>query len=61
MGNVLFFTAANVGNVGIVAVLTGLAPLVVAVLALVFLRERLTRTELSAMIITIAGAGLLAI
>jgi drug/metabolite transporter (DMT)-like permease len=61
LGNVLFFTAANVGNVGIVAVLTGLAPLVVAVLALVFLRERLTRTELSAMIITIAGAGLLAI
>ena len=58
LGNVLFFTAANLGNVGVVSVLTGLAPLVVAVLALVFLRERLTRTELAAMIITIAGAGL---
>jgi EamA domain-containing membrane protein RarD len=31
------------------------------VLALIFLRERLTRTELAAMGITIAGAGLLAI
>jgi len=61
MGNVLFFTAASLGNVGIVSVLTGLAPLVVAVLALIFLRERLTRTELAAMGITIVGAGLLAI
>ena len=61
MGNVLFFTAANLGNVGVVSVLTGLAPLVVAVLALVFLRERMARSELVAMGITIAGAGLLAI
>ena len=60
LGNVVFFTAANLGNVGVVSVLTGLAPLVVAVLALIFLRERLTRWELTAMIITIAGAGLLA-
>jgi drug/metabolite transporter (DMT)-like permease len=61
LGNVVFFTAANFGNVGVVSVLTGLAPLVVAVLALIFLRERLTRTELAAMGITIVGAGLLAI
>lgn len=61
MGNVLFFTAANLGNVGVVSVLTGLAPLVVAVLALMFLRERMARSELVAMGITIAGAGLLAI
>jgi drug/metabolite transporter (DMT)-like permease len=49
------------GNVGVVSVLTGLAPLVVAVLALMFLRERMARSELVAMGITIAGAGLLAI
>ena len=61
MGNVLFFTAANMGNVGVVSVLTGLAPLVVAVLALVFLRERMARSELVAMGITIVGACLLAI
>ena len=61
MGNVLFFTAANMGNVGVVSVLTGLAPLVVAVLALVFLRERMARSELMAMGITIVGACLLAI
>jgi len=61
MGNVLFFTAANMGNVGVVSVLTGLAPLVVAVLALVFLRERMARSELVAMGITILGACLLAI
>ena len=60
MGNVLFFTAANMGNVGVVSVLTGLAPLVVAVLALFFLRERLARSELVAMGITILGACLLA-
>ena len=35
--------------------------IIAAVLALIFLRERLTRTELAAMGITIAGAGLLAI
>ena len=61
LGNVLFFTAANMGNVGVVSVLTGLAPLVVAVLALVFLRERMARSELVAMGITILGACLLAI
>ena len=60
LGNVVFFNAASIGNVGVVSVLTGLAPLVVAVLALVFLRERMTRSELVAMGITILGAGLLA-
>ena len=60
LGNVVFFNAASIGNVGVVSVLTGLAPLVVAVLALVFLRERMTRSELMAMGITILGAGLLA-
>ena len=44
-----------------VAQADSIAALVVAVLALVFLREHLTRTELAAMVITIAGAGLLAI
>jgi drug/metabolite transporter (DMT)-like permease len=61
LGNVVFFNAARIGNVGVVSVLTGLAPLVVAVLALVFLRERMTRSELMAMGITILGAGLLAL
>ena len=61
LGNVLFFTAANMGNVGVVSVLTGLAPLVVTVLALVFLHERMARSELVAMGITILGACLLAI
>ena len=61
LGNVVFFNAASIGNVGVVSVLTGLAPLVVAVLALVFLRERMTRSELMAMGITILGAGLLAL
>ena len=61
VGNVAFFTAANMGDVGVVSVLTGLAPLVVAVLALVFLRERMARSELVAMGITILGACLLVI
>ena len=61
LGNVVFFNAASIGNVGVVSVLTGLAPLVVAVLALVFLRERMTRSELVGMGITILGAGLLAL
>ena len=60
VGNVAFFIAADLGNVGIVSVLTGLAPLVVAVLALLFLHERMARSELVAMGITIVGAGLLA-
>ena len=61
VGNVAFFTAANMGDVGVVSVLTGLAPLVVAVLALVVLRERMARSELVAMGITILGACLLVI
>ena len=55
------FMAANMGDIGVVSVLSGLAPLVVAVLALVFLRERMTRSEFVAMGITIVGAGLLVI
>jgi drug/metabolite transporter (DMT)-like permease len=60
-GNVLFFTAANMGDIGVVSVLSGLSPLVVVVLALVFLRERMARSELVAICITIVGAGLLVI
>lgn len=61
LGNVLSFTAANIGNVGVVSVLTGFALLLVAVLALVFLRERMARSELVTMGITIVGACLLVI
>ena len=61
VGNVALFTAANMGDIGVVSVLSGLSPLVVAVLALVFLRERMARSELVAMGITIVGAGLLVI
>ena len=61
IGNMALFMAANMGDIGVVSVLSGLAPLVVAVLALVFLRERMTRSEFVAMGITIVGAGLLVI
>lgn len=60
VGNVVFFLAADRGDVGVVSVLTGLVPMVVAVLALAFLRERMSRSELAALGITVLGAGLLA-
>lgn len=60
LAQVAFFTAANEGNIGVVSILGSLSPLVTAVLALVLLRERMTRLETAALVIVVVGTGLIA-
>jgi drug/metabolite transporter (DMT)-like permease len=60
LAQVAFFTAANEGNIGVVSILGSLSPLVTAVLALVLLRERMTRLETAALFIVVVGTGLVA-
>lgn len=57
LGNIAFFTAANEGDIGVVAVLGALNPMVTALLAAVFFRERLGRSDYVAFAIVIAGAA----
>ena len=58
LGNAAFFAAANGGDIGIVAVLSSLSPLVTAILAAIRFRERLAATERIAFAIVLAGAAL---
>jgi drug/metabolite transporter (DMT)-like permease len=56
LANIAFYTAANEGNLGIVSILAALSPMVTALLAVAFCKETLTRIELLALIIVVAGA-----
>ena len=58
LGQITFFTAANEGNIGVVAVLGSLTPLVVALLALGVLKEQMSRSERVALVIVLVGTCL---
>lgn len=58
LGQIAFFTAANEGNIGVVAVLGSLTPLVVALLALAVLKEQMSRSERVALVIVLVGTCL---
>jgi drug/metabolite transporter (DMT)-like permease len=58
LGAVAFYTASDLGNLGVVAVLGSMSPIVTALLAFVFLKERLARMEISALLIVLVGAAL---
>jgi len=58
LGNVAFFTAANEGDIGVVAVLGSLSPLVTALLAAIVFKERLARSDYVAFAIVIVGAAI---
>ena len=58
LGQIAFFTAANEGNIGVVAVLGSLTPLVVALLALGVLKEQMSRSERVALVIVLVGTCL---
>jgi len=60
LGNMMFFTAANEGDIGVVAVLGSLSPMVTALLAALILRERLARADYVAFAIVLAGSALIA-
>lgn len=53
-----FATATTGGNVAIVSVLSGLDPIVLAILALFLLKERMTRVQVIGFIIVIGGSFL---
>lgn len=57
LGNFAFYTAANEGNIGIVSILSALSPLVTALLAVLFFKERLSRAETAALVIVVIGAS----
>ncbi|MFM8351648.1 MAG: EamA family transporter [Actinomycetales bacterium] len=57
-GNTAFFTASGIGDIGIVAVLAALAPLVTAALAWILLKEHLNRSEIGALVVILFGTGL---
>lgn len=58
LGNMAYFAAANEGDIGAVSVLGALSPLVTALLAVVFLRERLVRLEVVALGVVFLGTVL---
>lgn len=60
LGQILFYTAANMGDIGVVSVLGSLSPLVTTVLALVLLREKMHRLETVALVVVVAGTALVA-
>jgi drug/metabolite transporter (DMT)-like permease len=54
--NIAFYTAANEGNLGITAVIASLDPLILAVLAMFFFKEKLRRAEWVAFAIVLTGS-----
>lgn len=58
LGNIAFFTAANEGNIGVVSVIGSMSPIVVALLALVILKEQMVRSERLALAIVVVGTVL---
>ena len=56
LANVAFYTAANEGNIGVVSVIGSLDPLVTAILAAFFFKERLRRSEVFAFAVVLVGA-----
>lgn len=59
LGNISFFTAANEGDIGVVAVLGSLSPMVTALLAALFFKERLARSDQAAFAIVLIGTALI--
>lgn len=59
LGNIMFFTAANEGDIGIVTVLGSVSPIVVALMAFAFLSERMRRAEVIAMCIVLVGTSMI--
>ena len=61
LGNIAFYNAADEGDIGVVSVLASLSPLVTALLALAFLRERLERREVIALLVVLGGTALVVV
>ncbi len=60
LAQITFFAAANLGDIGVVAILGSLSPLITALLALILLHERMRRLETLALFVVVAGTALVA-
>ncbi|MFM8352708.1 MAG: EamA family transporter [Actinomycetales bacterium] len=58
LGAVAFYTASDIGDLGLVAVLGSMSPIVTALLAFAFLKERLSRMEITALAVVLFGTAL---
>jgi drug/metabolite transporter (DMT)-like permease len=56
--SICYFTALTVASAGLVALLLYLYPILVVILAAAVFRERITRSQLGALLLAVAGAGL---
>ncbi len=61
LAGVAFYTAADHGDLGIASVISSINPVATAVLAYVFLKEKLVRSEIRALAILLAGIALIVI
>lgn len=58
LGYVAFYTAAAEGDIGVISVLAALSPVVTALLARIFLKEKMNRPEMIALGVIIVGAAM---
>jgi drug/metabolite transporter (DMT)-like permease len=61
LGNSLLLLGIQTGNLSVMAVLTALYPAGTIILAAIVLRERITKLQLTGMILALAAAALLAV
>jgi drug/metabolite transporter (DMT)-like permease len=59
LGNLLFAASSGHGIVSLTSVLASLYPIVTVALAAVVIKERLSRTQLAGVVLTLAGIGLI--
>ena len=61
LASIAFYTESNIGDIGVTSMVRALNPLVVAILAAFFLRERMNRSEVAGLGVVLGGACLIAI
>jgi drug/metabolite transporter (DMT)-like permease len=59
--NVFFTLASRVGSLSVVAVLTALYPLGTIILARIFLKEKIAKTQLAGILLALSASALLAV
>ena len=58
LANIAFYSAANIGNIGVASVIMSTNPMITALLALLFFKEHLLRSQWAALAIVVVGACL---
>ena len=61
LAGIAFYTAADHGDLGIASVLSSTSPAVTALLAFLFLKEKMIRTEIAALGVVLTGVALVVI